>query len=293
MKANEEFATEVTQLYEAEEKWAEERPELKNNLADTRESLSNQLESSHLQWRQERERLESREQKLLESVKILSHDNARLIKEREDEQITQSKSHQVISRLTSFVKIAHNLQELQQQFEEERMKLEATISCLKTELENEVALKRESDENVIEMNKMMERTDFEMEKLKEDHQFILKQTKDSFDKKLRLLEQKSEKVGAENFEYSIENQELNKKLSASLATAKNLERDLSQLKVENQWLVSSQKKSSSIEGKMEERGRELQELRGELNTEKEKVLVDIIHVSSLTKIREIMDNNFL
>ena len=95
MKANEEFATEVTQLYEAEEKWAEERPELKNNLADTRESLSNQLESSHLQWRQERERLESREQKLLESVKILSHDNARLIKEREDEQITQSKSHQV------------------------------------------------------------------------------------------------------------------------------------------------------------------------------------------------------
>ena len=73
-------------------------------------------------------------------------------------------------------------QELQQHFEEERIKLEATISCLKTELENESALKRESDENVIEMNKMMERTDYQMEKLREDHQFSIKQTKDSFDK---------------------------------------------------------------------------------------------------------------
>merc|ERR1711936_240870 len=113
---------------------------------------------------------------------------------------------------------------------------------------------------------IMERTDYEMEQLKEDHQFAIKQSKDSFDKKLRLLEQKSEKLGAENFEYSIENQELNKKLTSSLAAAKNLERELSQLKVENQWLVSSQKKSSSIEGKMEERSRELQELRGELST---------------------------
>merc|ERR1711936_1082308 len=255
MKADEEFATEVTHLYQEEEKWTEERRQLKDSEATTRQTLTEQLEADRLQWRLEREKLESREQKLLESVKMLSHDNARLIKEREDEQITQSKSHQ----------------ELQQQFDGDRMKLEATISCLKTELENEMALKRESDENVIEMNKIMERTDYEMEQLKEDHQFAIKQSKDSFDKKLRLLEQKSEKLGAENFEYSIENQELNKKLTSSLAAAKNLERELSQVKVENQWLVSSQKKSSSIEGKMEERGRELQEVRGELNTEKEKV----------------------
>ena len=149
--------------------------------------------------------------------------------------------------------------------------MEATISCLKTELENEVCLKRESDENVIEMSKMMERTDYQMEKLKENHLCSLKQSKDSFDKKLRSLEQKSEKLGAENFEYSIENQEINKKLSASQAKAKSLERELGQLKVENQWLVSSQKKTSSIEGKMEERSRELQDLRAELLTEKEKV----------------------
>ena len=134
-------------------------------------------------------------------------------------------------------------------------------------------MKRESDENVIEMSKMMERTDYQMEELKESHLFSLKQSKESFDKKLRSLEQKTEKLGAENFEYSIENQEINKKLSASLAKAKTLERELGQLKVENQWLVTSQKKTSSIEGKMEERSRELQDLRAELQTEKEKVMV--------------------
>ena len=99
MKANEEFATEVTHLYEEEEKWREEKQELEQSLADTKVELNNQLESLQLQLRQEREKMEGREENLLESVKMLSHDNARLIKEREEEQINQSKSHQVISNI--------------------------------------------------------------------------------------------------------------------------------------------------------------------------------------------------
>ena len=46
------------------------------------------------------------------------------------------------------------------------MKLEVTISCLKTELENEKDLKHESDSNVIELHKLMERSDLEIDKLK-------------------------------------------------------------------------------------------------------------------------------
>ena len=99
MKANEEFATEVTHLYEEEEKWREEKQELEQSLADTKAELNNQLESLELQWRQERGKMEGREENLLESVKMLSQDNARLIKEREEEQINQSKSHQVISNI--------------------------------------------------------------------------------------------------------------------------------------------------------------------------------------------------
>ena len=99
MKANEEFATEVTHLYEEEEKWREEKQELEQSLADTKVELDNQLQSLRLQWGQEREKMEGREENLVESVKMLSHDNARLIKEREEEQINQSKSHQVISNI--------------------------------------------------------------------------------------------------------------------------------------------------------------------------------------------------
>ena len=86
-----------------------------------------------------------------------------------------------------------------------------------------------------------------------------------------MIEQKGEKVAAENFEYSIENEELNKKLQNNISSYKVLEKEMSQLKVENQWLATSQKKASSIEGKMEESAREIQELRKELRDEKDKV----------------------
>merc|ERR1719270_80163 len=114
----------------------------------------------------------------MESVKMLSQDNAKLIREREEEQASQSKSHQ----------------ELQSQFEEERMKLEVTISCLKTELENEKSLKHESDLNVIELHKMIERSDMEIEKLKDEQIYTKRHLKETYDSKLRLLEQKGEKL---------------------------------------------------------------------------------------------------
>ena len=178
----------------------------------------------------------------------------------------------MISTTFSKVDWCNLLQELQSQFEEERMKLEVTISCLKTELENERALKHESDLNVIELHKMIERSDMEIEKLKDEQVYTKKHLKDTFDSKLRLLEQKSEKIAAENFEYSIENDELNKKLQQSIGNHKSLEKELSQLKVENQWLATSQKKASTIEDKMEERAREIQELKKELYEEKAKVI---------------------
>ena len=124
---------------------------------------------------------------------------------------------------------------------------------------------------MLELHKLMERSDLEIEKLKQDHNFSLKHLKESYESKLRLLEQKGEKVAAENFEYSIENEELNKKLQNNISSYKVLEKEMSQLKVENQWLATSQKKTSSIEGKMEESAREIQELRKELRDEKDKV----------------------
>ena len=50
-----------------------------------------------------------------------------------------------------------------------------------------------------------------------------------------------------------------------------LDKDLTQLKVENLWLVSNNKKASGGEEKVEDMARKVQELKLELRNEKEKV----------------------
>ena len=50
-----------------------------------------------------------------------------------------------------------------------------------------------------------------------------------------------------------------------------LDKELTQLKVENQWLVSNNKQASGSEEKVEDMARELQDLKLELRNEKEKV----------------------
>ena len=95
MAANEEFATEVSRLYEEEERGNQERQKLEAEMESLKINLQKQLEDSDEHWEEERRRLECQEQRLLESVKMLSQDNAKLIKEKQDEHISQSKSHQV------------------------------------------------------------------------------------------------------------------------------------------------------------------------------------------------------
>ena len=96
MAANEEFASEVTRLYEEEARWAEERTELTRQMETITEELREQLRAGEETWAEERRRLEEQEQRLVESVQMVSGDNAKLIREREEEQASQSKSHQVV-----------------------------------------------------------------------------------------------------------------------------------------------------------------------------------------------------
>ena len=52
---------------------------------------------------------------------------------------------------------------------------------------------------------------------------------------------------------------------------KRFDKEFTQLKVENQWLVSNNKKGTGSEEKVEDMARELQELKIALRNEKEKV----------------------
>merc|ERR1711892_103598 len=100
-----------------------------------------------------------------------------------------------------------------------------------------------------------------MENLKENQKTNIKQMKDKFEAKIKILETKSENLAADNFEYAVENEELNKKIKVSIESKKKLEKEVSQLKVENQWLVSNKKKTSGSEEKVEDMAIELQELK--------------------------------
>ena len=97
MTANDEFAAEVTRLYEEEEMQRQERMTLETEINNINDTIK-KLEEDKMRWSEERQRLEDQEQRLLESVKMLSSDNANLIKEREEDQLLQSKTHQVVLR---------------------------------------------------------------------------------------------------------------------------------------------------------------------------------------------------
>merc|ERR1712018_574807 len=116
----------------------------------------------------------------------------------------------------------------------------------------------------------------DMDVLKDNHGKTSNQLQQKYTKIMEGLVEKSEKLAAENFEYAVENEQLEKKLKVSTESKKSLDKELTQLKVENQWLVSNNKKSSGRHEKAEDIARELQDLKLQLRNEKEKVknLVD-------------------
>jgi len=253
--ANEEFAEEVKRLYEEEEQWEEESLKLKEAASEISDKLSLELEKVQTEWKQEKQKFKLQEVKLAESVRILTFDNDRLLHEREMETADASKSNVA----------------LKADFDEQILRLEATIDCLKSEKESEQIMKEESDKHIEELLQELEKVECDMDILKKENVKNKTQIRETFEAKLKLLEHKSEKLAAENFEYAVENGELEKKLNISIETQKRNSRELSQLKVENQWLVSDKKKGPGSDEKVEDISRELQEVKRELKDEKEKV----------------------
>ena len=85
------------------------------------------------------------------------------------------------------------------------MKLEATIACLKSEIESELILKEEVNKHMEELAHELDKVEHDMDRLREDHTENMKQIREKYSAKLKLLENKSEKLAAENFEFAVEN----------------------------------------------------------------------------------------
>ena len=95
--------------------------------------------------------------------------------------------------------------ELKENYEDKIMKIETTIDCLKSEIETEHIMKEEVDKHVEELTDELEQVEHEMDRLKADHVNNLNQIQEKYSVQFKLLEKKSEKLAAENFEYAVEN----------------------------------------------------------------------------------------
>merc|ERR1712037_318159 len=94
-----------------------------------REQLSKEVEAAQEEAEREREQHQGEEERLVESVRVLTMDNDRLLQEREREKANNSRSYT----------------ELKQEFEGEVTRLKASISCLQAELEVELTAREEAE----------------------------------------------------------------------------------------------------------------------------------------------------
>ena len=97
LAANEEFAEEVKRLYREEKLWEEEVFKLKAETSDISERLGRELKDIQEDWEEGKRKYKSQEEKLVESVRVLTFDNDRLLQEREKDNLATSKSHVVRS----------------------------------------------------------------------------------------------------------------------------------------------------------------------------------------------------
>ena len=92
LAANDEFAEEVKRLYREEEMWEEETMKLKAESAKISDSFASELQRVKSDWEEEKTRYKLQKDKLLESIRLLTFDNDRLLKEKENTKLGTSKS---------------------------------------------------------------------------------------------------------------------------------------------------------------------------------------------------------
>lgn len=96
--------------------------------------------------------------------------------------------------------------------------------------------------------------------------------KTSLDTKLAQLEKRAEKLAAENFELTMDNEEMVNKMKVTQESLRKVEREVGQVQVEKEWLISQQKKAAGTSEKAGELAAQLDQTKTELREEKTKVI---------------------
>merc|ERR1712173_582548 len=99
LAANEEFVGEVKRMYREEEKWENEITKLKEENVKLGDSFAEELKQVEDSWEEEEKEYKLKQERLLESIRVLTIDNERLIQEKEDTRLTNSKSTRDLKEL--------------------------------------------------------------------------------------------------------------------------------------------------------------------------------------------------
>merc|ERR1719500_594505 len=182
-------------------------------------------------------------------------DNDRLLQEREREKANNSRSYT----------------ELKQEFEGEVTRLKASISCLQAELEVELTAREEAEAEAEKLASETDKLEEQVEEARKEAREQVMQVKSSLDTKLAQLEKRAEKLAAENFELTMDNEEMSKKMKVTQESLRKMEREVGQVQVEKEWLISQQKKAAGTSEKAGELATTLENTKVELREEKTKV----------------------
>merc|ERR1712128_181413 len=113
LAANEEFVAEIKRLYREEEKWEEETIRLKTETDAISENYTIEIQRVETEWEMEKNVYRHKQDNLLESIRVLTTDNQKLIQEKESAKLNGCKSNVELKKL----------------HEGNRVKLETTIDC--------------------------------------------------------------------------------------------------------------------------------------------------------------------
>ena len=230
LAANSEFAEEVERLYKVEERWEEEKEEARREAEAARAGLQQELVELGREVERERGRWG-------EEVRMLQEKLAM----RETEQ------------------------EVDNQWEEERRELEQRLEEVKEQVESERGKREEAEEMVSRLSQELENEEKELMEVKAA--FVELSKKYTEGEEMAKLKDNIDHIKAENFENIIENEELKRKLAASLEKSEKMKKELEKVRGEKKRLEAVAKRESEGERTREE----VESVRSDLRVEREKV----------------------
>ena len=230
LAANSEFAEEVERLYKVEERWEEEKEEARREAEAARAGLQQELVELGREVERERGRWG-------EEVRMLQ------------EKLAMRETEQTVDN----------------QWEEERRELEQRLEEVKEQVESERGKREEAEEMVSRLSQELENEEKELMEVKAA--FVELSKKYTEGEEMAKLKDNVDHIKAENFENIIENEELKRKLAASLEKSEKMKKDLEKVRGEKKRLEALAKRESEGERTREE----VESVRSDLRVEREKV----------------------